>query len=213
MKYLGSHFGIATIRQIIPAMIRHYGLGVNLESAGVRIAAQMQGHTLGIANRRYGNTVDLHGLMSNIDAQEVLAFSDIYHSFWGFGSFNGLITMSVDDLRAVAMGCREQLSITGGKGTDPDCPECGPLWKSLPMHIVTNHRRFVCPKEDADCVQRLYRHREDFHFRCSCEASFITETAAQRHVDSISSNSIHPVLSGERPEWGMPNLVQLERMK
>ncbi|KAJ7023778.1 hypothetical protein C8F04DRAFT_1271025 [Mycena alexandri] len=211
-KYLGSHFGIAKIRQLIPAMIRHYGLGVNLESSGLRIPAQMQGHTVGIANRRYGNTADLQGVMSNVDAQEVLAFSDIYHSFWGFGSFDGLITMSVDDLRAVAMGRTELLSTTGG--TNRDCPECGALWRSLPVHIVANHRRFVYPAEDGEQPRRyMYRHREDYHFHCSCEAIFLTEAAAQKHVDGIPSDPNHPALEEDRPNWGMPNLVRLEQVK
>ncbi|KAF8215470.1 hypothetical protein K438DRAFT_776675 [Mycena galopus ATCC 62051] len=210
-KYLGNHFGIAKTRQIFPAMIRHYGLGVNLESSGTRMPAQMQGHTLGVANLRYGNSAELQGLMSDVDAQEVLAFVDIYQSFFGFGSFNGLITMSVDDLRAVATGRKELFSTTSE--TNPECPECGPLWKSLPMHMVTTHKRFVCPEGDKDEVQRMYRHREDYHFYCSCGAIFLVEAAAQRHVDSISTNPNHPVLHDTCPEWGMPNLVQLKMMK
>ncbi|KAJ7916644.1 hypothetical protein B0H13DRAFT_2658201 [Mycena leptocephala] len=103
-KYLGRAFGIAQIRQIIPAVINHFRVGSGQDFTASRQVAQMQGHSLGIADSRYANDVEYQGLLTNNEALEVLGFCESYHDLWGFGSRDGLQPVTEVTLEKLAKG-------------------------------------------------------------------------------------------------------------
>ncbi|KAJ6470795.1 hypothetical protein C8R47DRAFT_1148355 [Mycena vitilis] len=104
-KYLGCAFGIAQIRQFIPAMIRHFRLGGSLQPSTMdRAATQGSGHTPGMADSHYGNSEELLNLLTNGECHEILGFSEVYHNLWGFGSRDGLTPVTAVELAQAAKG-------------------------------------------------------------------------------------------------------------